>query len=131
MFVNCTSLIEVPLYDMSSVTRAGGMFESCNLLTEVPLFDTRNVREFYNMFSNCTSLEHVPLLATGSAVDTSSMFSGCSNVKSGALALYQQLSTQANIPRRYTDCFANCGYNTASGRAELAQIPTSWGGTRP
>jgi hypothetical protein len=57
------------------------------------------------------------------------MFIDCTNVQSGALALYQQMSTQTTQPTVYGDCFTNCGSNTTTGAAELAQIPASWGGT--
>jgi hypothetical protein len=57
------------------------------------------------------------------------MFYNCHNVQSGALALYQQASTQATPPSAHTYCFNDCGDRTESGRAELAQIPTDWGGT--
>ena len=130
MFADCSSLIEVPLYDMSSVTAADSMFVGCTSLSEVPVFDTRNVEELSAMFASCSSLKHVPLLNTSSAARTASMFYNCRAVESGALALYQQISTQATLPSYYTDMFHNCGSDTASGRAELSQIPTSWGGNK-
>jgi hypothetical protein len=56
------------------------------------------------------------------------MFYDCVNVQSGALALYQQASSRVTPPSHsYT--FRFCGSNTETGAAELAQIPTSWGGT--
>jgi hypothetical protein len=56
------------------------------------------------------------------------MFSNCPNVKSGQKALYDKLSAISTITN-HTDCFKNCGSDTPEGRAELAQIPESWGGT--
>lgn len=56
-------------------------------------------------------------------------FAGCSNVESGALALYNQMSTQTTPPQYHQYCFTNCGRDTVTGAAELAQIPSSWGGT--
>jgi len=53
-------------------------------------------------------------------------FYGCVNVESGALALYQQASTQTNPPTNNYQTFTNCGSNTVTGVAELAQIPSSW-----
>lgn len=29
----------------------------------------------------------------------------------------------------YSNCFLDCGRDTVSGRADLAQIPQDWGGT--
>jgi hypothetical protein len=54
------------------------------------------------------------------------MFGECVNVQSGALALYQQASTQTNPPSNHGGTFYNCGSNTTTGAAELAQIPSDW-----
>jgi hypothetical protein len=54
------------------------------------------------------------------------MFAGCSNVQSGALALYQQASSQATPPSTHIATFRGCGSNTVTGAAELAQIPSNW-----
>jgi hypothetical protein len=74
-------------------------------------------------------ITHIPLFDTSSATNVAGMFGGAKNVESGALALYQQMSTQDNPPSSYSSCFYQCGSNTVTGAAELAQIPTSWGGT--
>ena len=50
----------------------------------------------------------------------------CFKVTGGALALYQQASTQANPPLKHDYCFENCGRDTQTGAAELAQIPNEW-----
>jgi len=55
----------------------------------------------------------------------SHMFHSCANVESGALALYQQASTQTTIPT-HTQAFRDCGSNTVTGAAELALIPDDW-----
>lgn len=81
------------------------------------------------MFMGCSSLTAVPLYNTVNTVDVSGMFSGCGLVESGALALYQQMTSQVVIPGSHNGCFTNCGNGTVTGAAELAQIPTSWGGT--
>jgi len=47
-------------------------------------------------------------------------------VESGALALYQQASTQATPPAYHHYTFYRCGRDTTTGAAELAQIPSSW-----
>ena len=79
------------------------------------------------MCKKCSSITTVPLFSTTSATNMASMFQDCVSVQSGALALYTQASSQASVPSHaYT--FTNCGSNTASGQAELAQIPRSWGG---
>ena len=122
-------ITSIPLFDTSSATDMSHMFQACNLLTSVPLFNTSNVTTTGAMFSNCSSLTSVPLFNTSNVTDVSNMFKNCTAVESGALALYQQMANQATPPSSHQGCFANCGSNTTTGAAELAQIPTSWGGT--
>jgi surface protein len=107
------------------------MFYYCTSLTSVPLFDTSNVTKMYQMFENCNKLTTIPLFDTSNVTDMDWMFVNCVNVQSGALALYQQASTQTNPPANHTLTFSNCGRDTQTGSAELAQIPQDWGGTKP
>lgn len=130
MFLYCTSLESVPLFDTSSVTDMDSMFFGCSSLTSAPLFDTSNVTTMRVMFKTCTSLTYVPLFNTSSVTNMSYMFEECRAVQEGALALYQQASTQANPPQYHTDVFTNCGVDTEMGLAELQQIPTNWGGLK-
>ena len=126
MFNRCSALTSAPLFNTSSVTNMGSMFERCSALTSVPLFNTSSVTTMEYMFGNCSALKMVPLFNTSSVVFMSGMFENCTNVQSGALALYQQASTQANPPSKHTGTFKNCGSNTTTGAAELAQIPDDW-----
>ena len=127
LFSGCTALSSVALFDTSSCTDMDYMFASCTSLTTVPLFDTRLCTIMRYMFSGCYSLATVPLFDTSSCTNMIGMFSSCYAVESGALALYQQASTQTTVPA-HTNTFSGCGLYTESGRAERAQIPTSWGG---
>lgn len=125
MFRNCTALSSVPLFDTSKVTNMESMFADCSSLTSAPLFDTRNAISMYGMFLRCSSITSVPLYDTRNAIDMNAMFKGCVNVQSGALALYQQASTQAHTSG-HISTFTDCGINTQTGLAELAQIPSDW-----
>ena len=125
MFEGCTSLTSVPLFDTSKVTNMNAMFASCYSLTHAPLFDTHNVTALSFMFQECSSITNVPLFDTTNALSMEYMFKSCINVQSGALALYQQASTQANVPS-HSKTFYMCGSNTQTGSAELAQIPSDW-----
>lgn len=129
MFTGCRSLTSVPLFDTSNVTDMDYMLQSCELLTSIPLFDTSKVVSMNGMCSRCRALKSVPLFDTSSAVHMVETFYNCYNVESGALALYQQASTQATPPRDHDRCFTNCGRDTVTGAAELAQIDIYWGGT--
>ena len=126
MFYKCNQLTSVPLFYTSNVTAMMYMFGYCNSLTSVPLFDTSSVTNMDSMFDTCSSLTSVPLFNTSSVVSMHNMFLNCKNVQSGALALYLQASTQANPPSGHVKTFKNCGSNTTTGAAELAQIPDDW-----
>lgn len=125
MFDWCTSLSSVPLFNTSNVTLINSMFDGCISLSSIPLYDTSNVTDMSNMCLECSSLSSIPLFNTTKVTSIDAAFDGCVSVQSGALALYQQASTQANVPsHQYT--FAGCGINTVQGAAELAQIPSDW-----
>lgn len=112
----------------SNVTNMTNMFRYCSALTSVYLFDTSNVTDMTGMFARCSSLTSVPLFNTANVTNIRYMFCNCWNVQSGALALYQQASTQANPPTIHDHTFTNCGYSTQTGKAELDQIPDDWKG---
>ena len=126
MFVTCSLLTSVLLFDTSNVTNMLNMFYGCSSLTSVPLFDTSNVTNMNNTFAECSSLTSIPLFNTSRVTNMNYMFFKCLNVQSGALALYQQASSQATPPSRHQYTFYNCGKNTTTGAAELAQIPSDW-----
>lgn len=102
------------------------MFYECHSLITTPVFDTHNVKNMMGMYSGCKALTYVPLLDTSSIWYSKQMFAYDTKVEGGALALYNQMSTQASPPILYSGCFYNCGSGTTSGSAELAQIPDDW-----
>lgn len=126
MFNGCTNLISVPLLNTINTTNMKNMFVNCISITTVPLFNTANVTNMSFMFANCTGFTTIPLFNTSNATNVNDMFSSCHNVQSGALALYQQMSTQTNPPTNHDNTFYNCGDETTTGQAELNQIPLAW-----
>ncbi len=126
MLYGCSSLTTVSLFDTSSVMFTNHMFMECISLLTIPLFDTSNVSNMYGMFASCSSLTSIPLFNTSKVTDISHAFNNCLNVQSGALALYQQASSQTNPPSNHSHTFYRCGENTLTGSAELAQIPSDW-----
>ena len=122
------NVTEVLGANTTGITNMKSMFSNCDSLTSVQLFNTSSVTTMQNMFSRCSSLTSVPLFDTSSVTNMNSAFAYCRNVESGALALYQQTSSQATPPSNHTRTFYYCGSNTTTGAAELAQIPSSWGG---
>lgn len=118
----------IPNFNLSSATDIS--YLACRTLIEsFPMFNTSNISGFDSLCRDCLNLKAVPLLNTSSANNVTQMFYNCPNVESGALALYQQMSTQTTPPGTHTNTFTDCGSNTVTGAAELAQIPSSWGGT--
>jgi hypothetical protein len=116
----------------TGVTDMANLFAGHRYLGSIALFDTSSVVDFSYFCLGHTQggiLTSIPLFNTSSAVTVESMFANSKKVQSGALALYTQMSTQATPPTTYYNCFYGCGIGTTSGAAELAQIPTSWGGT--
>lgn len=126
MFEICTSLTSVQLFNTSNVTNMQSMFNTCRSLTTVPEFNTSSVTRMSSMFYGCSALPYVPILNTSNVTATRTMFYNCYNVSGGALALYNQMSTQQNPPDDHTNCFRQCGRDTQTGAAELAQIPDDW-----
>lgn len=155
---NIMNLENVPLFDTSKVTSMNQMFAGCVLLTSIPKFNTSSITDMRNMFSvrfenykmhisavpdfdyskvtlfasfmqNNVGITEIPEMNIEADVTRcDSMFKDCPNVKSGQKALYDKLSAIGTITD-HTDCFKDCGSDTTEGRAELAQIPESWGGT--
>lgn len=115
----------------ASLTNTSYMFYHRNAIRipSVPLFCSSNVTDMTNMFQACIELTSLPLFDTSSCTSMNGFASGCVKVETGALALYQQASTQTTPPSNHTNTFKNCGSGTTTGAAELAQIPTDWGGT--
>ena len=102
-----------------------GILERSYNLVEILGGNTYNVTNMNYMFHDCPSLSSVPLFDTRNVINMNYMFFRCVNVQSGALALYQQASTHSAVTR-HRRTFGDCGINTQTGSAELAQIPSDW-----
>ena len=129
LFTYNFDLLEVLGANTSNVTSMSGMFGYCAALTSVQLFNTSSVTNMSSMFVECTALITLPLFDTSNVTNMDNTFMYCNGVQGGALALYQQASTQTTPPTNHAYTFMNCGTWTTTGAAELAQIPSSWGGT--
>ena len=68
----------------------------------------------------------IPLFDTTALTNVTNAFYETYKVEGGALALYQQMSTQTNVPSSHSGCFRACGRDTETGSAELAQISSGW-----
>lgn len=119
--------------DLTGVTTVSRLFNSA--WQALNIFSIRNASSVTNFsyfigHNNRTILiPSLPLFDTSSATNVEYMCKNTKKVESGALALYTQMTNQTTPPSSHMDCFTNCGALTVTGAAELAQIPTSWGGT--
>lgn len=127
-FRQITSLTEVLGANTTNVTDIEGIFYRCSNLTNIALFDTSNVTSMMYFCYEVESLTAIPLFNTSKVQYMGNAFARCYNVAGGALALYQQASTQTTPPSNHNDTFLECGIYTQTGTSELYQIPSSWGG---
>lgn len=123
---NCESLVDVPFMDTSNVVYFNDAFRNCENLRQIPLFDISKVEHFDYAFEQCYMLQALPLFDTRSITTCNWSFADCYNVASGSLALYNQLTTNGITPARHYKTFSNCGRDSVTGAAELAQIHSSW-----
>jgi surface protein len=131
MLFRCSSLTSLPTLNTANVTDMNAMLYGCSSLTSLPTLNTANVTNMGNMLYGCSSLTSLPTLNTASVTEMGAAFYNCTAVESGALALYQQASSQATPPTDHSGCFTNCGSNAPADapiHAEMLQIPASWGG---
>ena len=136
VFNNCLKLVDVPKLNIQDVyyplgpteTNYVSLFNNCKSLTQVPNLDYSNATSAWSMFEGCTGLTKINHIHLPNVGACGHLFKDCVNVESGALKLYQELSTLGMEINDYYDCFKNCGINTPTGLAELQQIPQSWGG---
>ena len=81
------------------------------------------------MFADCEGLTYIAPLHCTNVQNVGGMFQGCTEVTEGALAQYNWFNTYGININNHSGTFTNCGSNTQTGTAELAQIPVGWGGT--
>lgn len=128
--VNCVLKNTGDILDASEMLSGGNQSASLKTLNAL---DLHSATDIHNLLSRSTSLvSALDITLSGNVTNCSSAFQNCSKVPSGALALYNSLSSQATPPSNYSNCFTYCGRSAAQDapiHAEMAQIPTSWGGT--
>ena len=131
-FTSSDNLVKViAAGDTSAVTHFVSTFAGCTSLVELCLFDMTRTKEISSFVRNCSNLRKIPPYKTTQITLAYQAFYGCVAVETGALDMYITMSTQSTPPSSTSGCFTNCGRDTETGAAELAQIPASWGGTAP
>lgn len=146
MFSGCENLIEIGSINLSRVTSANNMFAGCENLTEIGSINLSQIESMYGMFSGCSKLSVIPNITlpaytsanNGRITACQQMFDHCYNISSGTLDFYNRLTHVYYIsgqmrclvnlrePFAHMYCFRDCGRDTTTGAAELAQIPDGW-----
>ena len=127
--VNCVLKNTGDIINASGMLSGGNRAASLTTLNALDLHSATDISGLLNRSSSLISALDITL--SGNVTNCSSAFQGCTKVPSGALALYNSLSSQATPPSSYSNCFTNCGADAAQDapiHAEMAQIPASWGG---
>jgi hypothetical protein len=128
--VNCVLKNTGDIVNASFMLTGGNRPTTLATLNALDLHSATNISY---LLSGATSLVSPLNITLGGAItNCNHAFYNCKKVPSGAKALYDVLSTQTTLPTDYSSCFTGCGSSTAQDapiHAELAQIPTSWGGT--
>ena len=129
MFSNCTVLGGTITAYIENVNTTEGMFRECRTLQHVVLYDPVSIQNMSTMFYECNSLCEVPKDIGHSASSLTNMdyaFYNTYHVDDGAQDLYNSVSASSAT---HNSTFTNCGSQTYYGSLDLANIPSSWGGT--
>lgn len=125
-----SQLTKATITNFGNLTEFVTIFGGVATLEEVNLSNTDNLTNISNLFTGCTGLKSIPQFNVSSVTICQDTFRNCTNAESGIVDMYNALKDNTyQSSNSYKDCFTNCGSNTITGAAELAQIPSSWGGT--
>lgn len=83
---------------------------------------------FDRMFCDCPGLTSFVTIQNPHVKNVGGMFQDCIAVEEGALDQYDWFSTYGVNIANHSNTFKNCGADTVTGEADLAQIPSGWGG---
>ena len=136
-------LKSIKIGDMVNLTNASNMFYtvkrsavdkkkyecgSYRFVERIELGSMPKLSNAKSMFRNCTSLTACVDVGSTELTTVYYMFYGCTNVESGILDVYNKLSAIDTLSSEtsHQKAFYNCGSNTVSGSAELADIPAEW-----
>tara|TARA_R110000868_G_scaffold294621_1_gene555134 strand:- start:385 stop:2556 length:2172 start_codon:yes stop_codon:yes gene_type:complete len=139
MFISCSSLRTVPLFNTAGVTGTSSvdtgmnaMFSGCSSLVSVPLFNTASVVNMASTFLDCGSIVSVPLFNTAAVVTMASMFENCRSLASVPLFNTASVTTMLSTFRTCTSLTTVPLFNTVAltslsstfnGCTNLASVP--------
>lgn len=127
-FAGCESVKSFNII-MEGVDSASSMFARCYSLCDINLNKPTSLTQAQNMFRGCVSLSSCPKIwDSASLTNVGGTYYGMLNVSDdSASTAYTALSAMGISD--HSDTFTDCGSQTSTGTATLANIPSSWGGT--
>ena len=132
-FANCYSLLEVSLFDTSSVTAFTNAFSASGIQT-IPQYDLSSATSTSGMFANCSSLVYVPDLNIPNVTNVVSMFYFCESLINAprltnmqAITSFQNLfgycASLVYIPDDYNTSAVTSMVSTFESCASLKYLP--------
>lgn len=127
-FLNrCYSLKYLPTLDFSKVETASSAFYGLNV-DSLPDMDLSVCKIMNSIITDCHNLKRLPnIIFADTITNANRAFENNYSVSENIYETYHNLSLKTVTTHTY--CFNSCGIDTEEGRAALAQIPASWGGT--
>jgi hypothetical protein len=125
---NCSGITDCCNVDFGDATSLYECFAgSKNTLTIADNFKMEHATDLRSFMYDCHVLTRLPTIVGNTQVTNCyTAFLNCLSVSSGILDMYNKLSGQQTPPSETFWAFHECGSNTATGSAELAQIPSAW-----
>lgn len=77
MFMACSALEEIPLFDISKVENASYLFYNCFKLSSIPPFNTSNVTKASCMFYGCHLITELPLFDMSNCTTINGIINDC------------------------------------------------------
>lgn len=127
MYNKCRDRLQtLPSYNFANATKLESWCNECRQLTSVGKIIAPKCTNFQYMGYYCVALKELPEIEIGSnitGINVTNMWYYASNVEDGITRMYNTLNGHCSS---YSGCFRNCGSNTTSGSAQLANIPSGW-----
>lgn len=129
LLMGCRYLAVAPKLNTSSCTSLWSTFDTLYSILMIPNIDMSHVTNMRATYSKCFSLLYTPDFSkVNSNLNLCQYcFERAYNLTTGLKDAYDNLVLTSNT--NHASCFSQAGSKSTTGAAELAQIPSSWGGT--
>lgn len=129
LLMGCRYLAVAPKLNTSSCTSLWSTFDTLYCALMIPDIDMSHVTNMRATYSKCFSLLYTPNFSNvNSNLNLCQYcFERAYNLTDGLKDAYDNLVLTSNT--NHASCFSQAGSKSTTGAAELAQIPSGWGGT--